>query len=122
LRALPARPGINQKTGARGRKRESVSDHSISPSKPKSTVLSIEKEAIDVAKGQTVGGKLYLFVAIDRTSKFAFRQPAENASRRAASAILKGLIKEAPYKIQTVLTDNGIPFRRGTPMTQPTES
>jgi hypothetical protein len=31
---------------------------------------------IDIAEVQTAGGKLYLFAAIDRTSEFAFVQPA----------------------------------------------
>ena len=60
---------------------------------------------------QTVQGKLYLFVAIDRTSKFAFVQLVEKANRVTASAFLVALIAAVPYKIHTVLTDNGIQFR-----------
>ena len=39
---------------------------------------------IDIAEVQTTEGKLYLFVAIDRTSKFAVTQLAETADRRTA--------------------------------------
>src|SRR5947209_19789888 len=66
---------------------------------------------IDIAEIQTAEGKLYLFVAIDRTSKFAFVQLVEKANRLTASAFLVALIEAVPYKIHTVLTDNGIQFR-----------
>ncbi|MBP1293598.1 transposase InsO family protein [Bradyrhizobium elkanii] len=55
-------------------------------------------------------GKLYLYVAIDRTSKFAFVQLARKTGRTSASAFLEALIAAVPYKIHTVLTDNGIQF------------
>ena len=66
---------------------------------------------IDIAEVQTAEGKLYLFVAIDRTSKFAFTQLVEQATRVTASAFLVALVAAVPYKIHTVLTDNGIQFR-----------
>jgi transposase InsO family protein len=66
---------------------------------------------IDIAEVQTAEGKLYLFVAIDRTSKFAFVELVEKADRVTASAFLLALIAAVPYKIHTVLTDNGIQFR-----------
>ena len=59
---------------------------------------------------QTAEGKLHLFVAIDRTSKFAFVRLEEKANRITASAFLVAVIKAVPYKIHTVLTDNGIQF------------
>ena len=66
---------------------------------------------IDIAEVQTAEGKLHLFVAIDRTSKFAFAQLVEKANRVTASAFLVALVEAVPYKIHTVLTDNGIQFR-----------
>jgi transposase InsO family protein len=66
---------------------------------------------IDIAEVQTAEGKLYLFVAIDRTSKFAFVQLVESATRVTASAFLEALVAAVPYRIHTVLTDNGIQFR-----------
>jgi hypothetical protein len=66
---------------------------------------------IDIAEIQTAEGKLYLFVAIDRTSKFAFVQRVESANRVTTSAFLTALIAAVPYKIHTILTDNGIQFR-----------
>src|SRR6201999_465833 len=177
LRALAKRYGINQKTVAKWKKRASPSDLPTGPKEAKSTVLSIEDEAIivafrrytllplddclyalqatiphltrsslhrclrrhgisqlpdvegskpskkkfktypigyfhiDIAEVQTAEGKLYLFVAVDRTSKFAFLQLVEQATRVTASSFLVDLIAAVPYKIHTVLTDNGIQFR-----------
>src|SRR3546814_3840350 len=55
-------------------------------------------------------GKLYLFVAIDRTSKFAVTQLVDKADRRTAWEFLEQLLRAVPYKIHTILTDNGIQF------------
>src|SRR6201994_44463 len=49
LRALAKRYGINPKTVAKWKKRSSVVDLPTGPKEPKSTVLSIEEEAIIVA-------------------------------------------------------------------------
>ena len=65
---------------------------------------------IDIAEVRTAEGKLYLYVAIDRTSKFAFVQLVAKTGRTSASAFLVALIAAVPYKIHTVLTDNGIQF------------
>ena len=177
LRALSRRYGINQKTVAKWKKRTSVADLPTGPKDPRSTVLTIEEEAvivafrkytllplddclyalqptiphltrsslhrclqrhgisrlpevegdkpakkkfkrypigffhIDIAEVRTAEGKLYLFVAIDRTSKFAFARLVEKANRVTASDFLVALIESVPYKIHTVLTDNGIQFR-----------
>ena len=60
---------------------------------------------IDIAEVQTAEGKLYLFVGIDRTSKFAFVRLETKATRTTASAFLVALIRAVPYKIHTVLTE-----------------
>jgi transposase len=173
LRALAKRYGVNQKTVAKWRKRTSHADLPTGPREPRSTVLSIEEEAvvvafrrhtllplddclyalqptiphltrsslhrclqrhgisrlpdtdgnkpqrsrfkrypigffhIDIAEVRTEQGKLHLFVAIDRTSKFAFVELHEKATRRVAGDFLRHLVAAVPYKINTVLTDNG---------------
>jgi transposase InsO family protein len=173
---LAERHGINPKTVAKWKKRAFVHDAPMGPKDPRSTVLTVEEEAIavafrkhtllplddclyalqatiphltrsslhrcyqrhgisrlpdiegdkpvrrafkaypigffhiDIAEVQTAQGKLFLFVAIDRTSKFAFAKLAEKANRVTASAFLVALIEAVPYKIHTVLTDNGIQF------------
>ena len=65
---------------------------------------------IDIAELQTAEGKLYVFVAIDRTSKFAFAKLVDKAGKMAAAQVLRDLIAAVPYRLHTVLTDNGIQF------------
>ena len=65
---------------------------------------------IDIAEVRTEEGKLYLFVAIDRTSKFAYAELHAQSDRTGAVAFLRSLIKVVPYKIHTLLTDNGVQF------------
>lgn len=65
---------------------------------------------VDIAEVRTEEGKLHLFVAIDRASKFAFVQLAERANTKVAVAFLDALVEAVPYVIHTVLTDNGIQF------------
>jgi len=176
LRALAKRYGVNQKTVAKWKKRSSASDARTGPKDPRSTVLSVEEEAIvvafrkhtllplddclyalqatiphlrrsslhrclqrhgisrlpevegdkpakkkfksypigffhiDIAEVQTTEGKLYLFVAIDRTSKFAFARLLDKAIMAMATVFLEELVAAVPYVIHTVLTDNGIQF------------
>ena len=177
LRTLSKRYGINQKTVAKWKKRSSVVDLPTGPKAPRSTVLSIEEEAIivafrrhtllplddclytlqptiphltrsslhrclqrhgisrlpdvdgdkpdrkkfkrypigyfhiDIAEVQTAQGKLYLFVAIDRTSKFAYVELHQRATKMIAAEFLRHLIAAVPYAIHIVLTDNGIQFK-----------
>jgi hypothetical protein len=65
---------------------------------------------VDLAEVWTQAGKLYLFVAIDRVSKFAFAELHERATRRIAAEFLRRLIDCVPFRIHTVLTDNGFQF------------
>jgi IS30 family transposase len=65
---------------------------------------------IDIAEVRTEEGKQHLFVAVDRTSKFAFAQLYEAANVHTAAAFLTALIDAVPYQIHTVLTDNGVQF------------
>ncbi|WP_376984637.1 IS481 family transposase [Bosea sp. R86505] len=180
LRTLAKRHGINQKTVAKWRKRTSVADQRTGPKEPKSTVLTIEEEAvivafrrhtllplddclyalqatiprltrsslhrclqrhgigrlpdvdsekvakkkfkaypigffhIDIAEVQTAEGRLYLLVAIDRTSKFALVELHKKATRRVAGDFLRHLVEAVPYKVHIVLTDNGTHFTEPT--------
>jgi transposase InsO family protein len=68
------------------------------------------------------GGKGYLYVAVDRTSKLVFARIYRRATKLVAAGFLKALIKTVPYKIHTILTDNGVQFaqlERGTGLTFP---
>jgi transposase InsO family protein len=65
---------------------------------------------IDIAEVRTEEGKLYLFVAIDRTSKFAYAELHTRQTRRIAADFLRSLIEVVPYQLHTILTGNGIQF------------
>jgi hypothetical protein len=58
----------------------------------------------DIAEVQTAEGKLYLFVGIDRTSKFAVTQLVEKADRRTAWEFLQHMLEAVPYQVHTILT------------------
>ena len=49
MRSLARRHGVNQKTVAKWKKRESTADRRTGPTVPRSTVLTVEQEAIVVA-------------------------------------------------------------------------
>ena len=80
------------------------------PEKRKFKTYPIGYFHIDIAEVRTEQGKLYLFVAIDRTAKFAFVALHEKADRPTAVRFLEALITAVPYRLHTVLTDNGIQF------------
>ena len=61
---------------------------------------------IDIAEVQTAEGKLYLFVGIDRTSKFAVAQLVAIVDRKTAWEFLERVLEAVPYQIHTILTDN----------------
>ena len=53
---------------------------------------------IDIAEVRTAQGKLYLLVAVDRTSKFAFVELHEKVPRSTAADFLRRLVAAVPYK------------------------
>lgn len=59
---------------------------------------------------RTEEGKLYLFIAINRTGKFAYAELLPRDGRIEAAQFLRNLIAAVPCKIHTILTDNGIQF------------
>jgi len=54
----------------------------------------------------TAEGKRCLFVAIDRTSKFAVAQLVEKADRRTGWDFLEVARDAVPYRAHTILGDN----------------
>src|SRR5215207_7429892 len=80
------------------------------PAKKRFKPYPIGSFHIDIAEVRTEQGKLSLFVAIDRTSKFAFVELHEKATPRIAGDFLCALIAAVPYRVHTVLTDNGTHF------------
>ena len=65
---------------------------------------------IDIAEVQTAEGKLYLFVGIDRTAKFAVTQRVATVDRKTAWEFLQHMLEAVPYQVHTIPTDNGIQF------------
>ena len=55
-------------------------------------------------------GKLVMFLAIDRVSKFTYVEFHDSAGKMEGSAFLRNVVEAFPYKIHTVLTDNGMAF------------
>jgi transposase-like protein len=65
---------------------------------------------IDVCELRWAEGKVQMFLAIDRVSKFAYVELHPAATMLAGAAFLRGVIAAFPYRLHTILTDNGIPF------------
>jgi hypothetical protein len=57
----------------------------------------------DIAEVRSGEGKLYMFVAIDRTSKFAIVRLYEQADRPTAVIFLEAVLEAVPYKINIIL-------------------
>jgi hypothetical protein len=79
------------------------------PAKRKFKSYPIGYFHIDIADVRTEQGKLYMLVAIDRASKFAFVELHEKATTRVAADFLRHLIASVPSKVHTVFTDNPVP-------------
>ena len=65
---------------------------------------------IDSCELRHADGKLVMFLAIDRVSKFAYVEFHDSAGKMEGSAFLSNAMEVFPYKIHTVLTDNGMAF------------
>lgn len=65
---------------------------------------------IDITELRMVQGKLHMFLAIDRVSKFTYVEFRDDIGKMNGADFLRGVIKAFAYKIHTVLTDNGIAF------------
>ncbi len=65
---------------------------------------------IDSAELRHADGKLIMFLAIDRVSKFTYVEFHEQAGKVQGAAFLENVVAAFPYKIHKVLTDNGMAF------------
>lgn len=179
LKTLSERYGVNIKTVAKWRKRDTVEDAAMGPKNPRSTVLTVEEEAmivafrkhtwlglndclyalqetiphlsrsslyrclqrhgvdrlpqaepeenaapakkkfedypigyfhVDISDVYTEEGKLRLIVAVDRTCKYVYAELADKADKMTVALFLERLIETLPYRIHTILTDNGAQF------------
>jgi transposase InsO family protein len=65
---------------------------------------------IDVCELRLAQGKLFMFLAIDRVSKFTHVAFLEANTKMNGAAFLRDVVAAFPYAIHTVLTDNGMAF------------
>ena len=65
---------------------------------------------IDSCELRLSGGKVHLFLAIDRVSKFTFVEFRDDLSKMNGADFLRAVVRAFPYRIHTVLTDNGMAF------------
>ena len=65
---------------------------------------------IDSCELRHADGKIHMFLAIDRVSKFTFVEFYDKAGKMNAASFLEHALEAFPYKIHTVLTDNGVAF------------
>lgn len=114
LRVLPSRTQVESSALHRCLQRHGISRlpdvEGDKPKRQKFKRYPIGFFHIDIAEVQTAEGKLYLFVGIDRTSKFAVTQLVKKADRKTAWEFLQLMLEAVPYQVHTILTDNGIQF------------
>jgi transposase InsO family protein len=65
---------------------------------------------IDVCELRLAQGKLFLFLAIDRVSKFVHVAFLDANTKLNGAAFLRQVVAAFPYRLHTVLTDNGMAF------------
>src|SRR3712207_4811792 len=65
---------------------------------------------IDHCELRLAEGKLHMFLAIDRVSKFTHVAFYDAATKMNGAAFLREVVAVFPYAIHTVLTDNGMAF------------
>ncbi|WP_226163368.1 IS481 family transposase [Hymenobacter terricola] len=105
-----SRPALHRCFQRHGIRRLPLNEDGQSPPKKKFKDCPIGCLHVDFAEVQTEEGKQYLFVALDRTSKVAFAELHPRAKRGVAAGFLRRGLDKLPYKVPTVLTDNGVQF------------
>jgi transposase InsO family protein len=65
---------------------------------------------VDITQVQVEEGKFYLFVAIDRCSKYVYVELHPRMTAEIACNFLQNLVEHCSFKITKLLTDNGAQF------------
>ena len=65
---------------------------------------------IDTAQINQGKEKWYLFVAIDRATRYVYLELHDNKRMETATSFLRETLQQYPFKIEKILTDNGIKF------------
>jgi transposase-like protein len=80
------------------------------PSKKKFKAYEIGYVHIDITEIRLGKQKAYMFVGICRVSKYAYVELHDRMTVTVAVRFLENLIADFPFKIHTILTDNGAQF------------
>jgi transposase-like protein len=115
LRALARRHGINPKTVAKWRKRCSVADLRTGPKHPRSTVLTVEQEAIIVAfRRHTLLPLDDCLYALQATLPHLTRSSLLSLSAAARHQPVAGSRRQQAWKKEVrALSDWLLPYRSG---------
>ena len=65
---------------------------------------------MDIAQVHTGDGKAYLFVGIDRKTRYVYAELYGKMTTKNACIFFESLINHCPFKIHKILTDNGAQF------------
>jgi len=65
---------------------------------------------VDISEVHTQEGKAYLFVGIDRATKYTYVEVYTKMTQENACLFLQNFIADCPFIIHTLLTDNGAQF------------
>ncbi|MBA4719460.1 MAG: transposase [Nitrosopumilus sp.] len=65
---------------------------------------------VDISEIHTAEGKAYMFVGIERATKYAYVEVYLKMTQNNACLFLTNFIADCPFKIHTLLTDNGAQF------------
>ena len=85
--------------------------------RPSTTPRSTGYVHIDVCERRLAQGKLFLFLAIDRVSKFTHVAFLDADTKTNGAAFLREVVAAFPYRLHTVLTDNGMALSPSCPST-----
>lgn len=107
-----SRSALDRLLRRRGHSRLPVPEKAPSASKPfKSYVpgfLHVDVKYLPQMADET--SRRYVFVAIDRATRWVFIAIKRHKTAAAARSFLNAVAKAAPFKVQTILTDNGKEF------------
>jgi transposase-like protein len=108
---LAKRYDLNPKTVAKWKKRTQVHEAPMGPKQPRSPILTLEEEALTVVfRKHTLLPLDDCLYALQATLPHLTRSALHRCLPRHGISRLWDLIAAVPYKIHTVLTDNGIQF------------
>jgi transposase InsO family protein len=65
---------------------------------------------IDITEVRTSTGRYYLFVAIDRTTKYIYAEIYDKMTQNNSCIFLENFLADYPIKVVKILTDNGAQF------------